>query len=329
MKQLLSLVLCIGAISLGVVTPAFSQSSGEAGSDDFKVRIKKDILKNEAMSSRKSEPVAVHEEVPGDSAASAMKLIQFKEHKNPEDKRARLAEGASLQTGSYCLASDGTLGTMGVVPADWGDGSDTPYYNNGVPLGCIALNPDELEGAGLELVEVNGEMVVQPIRIQLTVEDLQSFPITPADAHQERAPHTLKNYNTNFWADASVQEFQREIAGQQVQVRATPVSYSFVYGDGGQLGPVSYAGYQLGEDVWDEETPTSHKYTVPGDYQFSVVTGYRGEFSVDGGPWEVIDGTVERPSEGQLVRVWRTQVGLVADDCSAAQGAWGCTGTDR
>lgn len=47
--------------------------------------------------------------------------------------------------------------------------------------------------------------------------------------------------------------------------------------------------------------------------------------SADGGPWQVIDGTVSRTSDPQLVRVWRTQVGLVAEDCATGADAWSCT----
>lgn len=167
--------------------------------------------------------------------------------------------------------------------------------------------------------------MLRTVRVTLTTHDFDTFPITAATPQQERAPHTLKNYNTNFWANPNPQEFTRTINGQNVALRATPVSYTFDYGDGATLGPVTYPGYQLGADVWDQPTDTSHRYTDPGDYYFALTTTYRGEYSVEGGPWQVIDGTVSRTSDPQLVRVWRTKVGLVADDCAAGADAWGCT----
>lgn len=193
---------------------------------------------------------------------------------------------------------------------------------------CTPKTPEGQDPAPVEYVLPDGEVIEAPAPIVVTAEDFRNLGILPSTAHQERAPHTLKNYNTNFWASPQEQTFDIEMGGVPVQVRATPVSYRFDYGDGESLNTIN-AGYQLGEEVWDEPTPTSHKYVQPGDYTYSVATFYRGEFSVAGGPWQVIDGTGEAVSEGQLVRVWRTQVGLVADDCSADGGAWGCPGADR
>lgn len=193
---------------------------------------------------------------------------------------------------------------------------------------CTPKTPEGQDPAPVEYTLPDGEVIEAPAPIVVNAEDFRNLGILPSTAHQERAPHTLKNYNTNFWASPQEQTFDIEMGGVPVQVRATPVSYRFDYGDGESLNTVN-AGYQLGEEVWDEPTPTSHKYVQPGDYTYAVTTFYRGEFSVAGGPWQVIDGTGEAVSEGQLVRVWRTQVGLVADDCSADGGAWGCPGTDR
>lgn len=193
---------------------------------------------------------------------------------------------------------------------------------------CTPKTPEGEDADPVEYTLPDGEVIEAPAPIVVSAEDFQNLGILPSAAHQERAPHTLKNYNTNFWASPQEQTFDIEMGGVPVQVRATPVSYRFDYGDGESLSTVN-AGYQLGEEVWDEPTPTSHKYVQPGDFTYSVTTFYRGEFSVAGGPWQVIDGTGEAVSEGQLVRVWRTQVGLVADDCSVDGGAWGCPGADR
>lgn len=262
-------------------------------------------------------------DAPSTDAAAAVRLIYFDKPQGPN--RAPLQTGATPTPGTYCLANNGNLGVLSLVPTDWADGSDTPYNTPQGPIGCVPLTPAELQTAGLELAEENGQTVLRTVRTTLTTHDFDTFPITPATPHQERAPHTLKNYNTNFWADPNPQEFTRTINGQNVILRATPISYTFDYGDGAALGPITYPGYQLGTDVWDQPTDTSHRYTDPGDYYFTLTTTYRGEYSVDGGPWQVIEGTVSRTSDPQLVRVWRTQVGLVAGDCATDPDAWGCT----
>ncbi|MFW0112279.1 hypothetical protein [Rothia sp. CCM 9416] len=190
---------------------------------------------------------------------------------------------------------------------------------------CLPKTPHGQLADPIEYTLPNGETVTAPEPIIVTTEDFQNLGILPSEAHQERAPHTLKNYNTNFWASPQEQTFDIEMGGVPVQVRAIPISYTFTYGDGQTLNTTS-PGYQLGEDVWDQETPTSHKYAEPGDFNYSVTTYYRGEFSVAGGPWQVIDGTGDATSEPQLIRVWRVKTGLVADDCATNPSAWGCPG---
>ena len=304
-------------------SPSYAtDSQGKANDRDFSVDIREKYLK--AATITEQETIKQRTVDTGTNLGSAVNIIYFDKPVAPG--KAPVQRGASLREGSYCLAAEGEVGTLGLVPSDWNDGRESPYaLPQGRSLGCIPLSPADLEAAGLELTEENGQTVLRTIRVTLTTHDFDTFPIAAATPHQERAPHTLKNYNTNFWADPNPQEFTRTINGQNVVLRATPVSYTFDYGDGTALGPVAYPGYQLGADVWDQPTDTSHQYAEPGDYHFTLTTTYRGEYSVDGGPWQVIDGTVSRTSDPQLVRVWRTKVGLVADDCAAGADAWGCT----
>ncbi|WP_237204619.1 hypothetical protein [Rothia nasimurium] len=300
---------------------AHADDNGTISDDEFAVMI--DGYENGLVTAEdRVVPTTPINSEPLDTPAAGLKLIYFEA---PNDSnRARLQINGSVRSGTYCLATNGDLGVLSLVPPDWSDGSDTPYNTPQGTLGCVPLTPAELAAAGLEIAEENGQTVLRTIRVTLTTHDFDTFPIAPATPHQEKAPHTLKNYNTNFWADPNPQEFTRTINGQNVTLRATPVTYTFTYGDGSVLGPTSYPGQALGEDIWDQPTSTSHQYAEPGDYQFTLTTTYRGEYSVEGGPWQVIDGTVSRTSEPQLVRVWRTQVGLVADDCTTNPNAWGC-----
>lgn len=320
----LKLPIALASLILLVPQAVYANSNGESTDDGFKVGID-NVLEN--FETGHSGDVRKEKMSPTDTAgndvAAAVQLIYFDKPRGPN--RAALQVGATPTPGTYCLASNGNVGTLSLVPPDWADGSDTPYNTPQGTIGCVPLTPAELEAAGLELTEENGQTVLRTIRVTLTTHDFDTFPIAAATPHQERAPHTLKNYNTNFWADPNPQEFTRTINGQNVVLRATPVSYTFDYGDGSVLGPIPYPGYQLGADVWDQPTDTSHQYAEPGDYHFTLTTTYRGEYSVDGGPWQVIDGTVSRTSDPQLVRVWRTKVGLVADDCAAGADAWGCS----
>lgn len=196
---------------------------------------------------------------------------------------------------------------------------------DGVPYACVE-KAAEGEPVAYELPD--GTVVEAPEPIIVTVEDMKNLGLLASASHQERAPHTLKNYHTNFWVDPNPQTFNTTIGGVPVEVRATPINYTYHYGDGTNITTTN-PGYELGQDVWDQETGTSHQYTEPGDYEFSVTTFFRGEFSVAGGPWQVMEGTGEVTSDPQLVRVWRTEVGLVADSCTENPNSWGCPGAKK
>ncbi|WP_237189832.1 hypothetical protein [Rothia nasimurium] len=321
MKDLILKIVLVPIFFTLSVSHANATSEGKAEEDSFKVSIEKYEFGYSTNEEEQKDSKPVNQD-PLSTPGAAVRLIYFDQPTNPN--RAALQQGAAPTPGTYCLATNGNLGTLGLVPPDWSDGSDTPYNTPQGTIGCIPLTPTELADAGLELTEENGQPVLRTTRITLTTHDFNTFPIQAATPHQERAPHTLKNYNTNFWANPNPQEFTQTINGQNVTLKATPISYTYHYGDGTTLGPVTYPGYQLGEHIWDEETPTSHRYEQTGEYWFTLVTEYRGEYSVNGGPWQVIEGTVQRTSEPQLVNVWRVKVGLVADDCAANPEAWGC-----
>lgn len=174
----------------------------------------------------------------------------------------------------------------------------------------------------------DGSTIELPAPIVVTVEDMEELGLLASEPHQERAPHTLKNYHTNFWVNPNPQTFNTEIGGVPVEVRATPVRYTYHYGDGHELSTTN-PGHELGPDVWDQETATSHQYQEAQDYEFRATTFYRGEFSVAGGPWQVMDGLGEVTSEPMTVRVWRTEVKGVAEGCGQNSQAWGCPGSQK
>lgn len=58
---------------------------------------------------------------------------------------------------------------------------------------------------------------------------------------------------------------------------------------------------------------TAHAYTEPGPYTITMTTYYNGEFSVAGGPWQLIDGQAEVTSPGRAVTARTARPQLVAD----------------
>ena len=106
-----------------------------------------------------------------------------------------------------------------------------------------------------------------------------------------------------------------------MHVRATPVAYGWVFGDGTRLGPTASAGAP-----WPEADIT-HTYTAPGAVADRVDVSWAGTFAVAGGPAVAIPGqmTVAGPEVPVLVREARSElVATPAGDPSPGARAVPC-----
>jgi len=75
------------------------------------------------------------------------------------------------------------------------------------------------------------------------------------------------------------------LLGNQVRIRPTVESYTYVFGDGTTSGPTSSPG-----GIFPDGDIT-HAYTKAGTYTSHIDITYGGEFSVGGGAWIPIPDT--------------------------------------
>ncbi|MHA7175841.1 PKD domain-containing protein [Arthrobacter sp. Sr24] len=154
--------------------------------------------------------------------------------------------------------------------------------------------------------------------------EFQRTPVAAAEFGSQPGPHTLRGKETNVWATASTQIFNLTMLGQSVTITATPVAYTWNYGDGTLWGPTPIHGALLHQDRVGEQTQTSHIYTETGRLTISVTTHFDGSYSVNGGPELPIPGQGNIPSPAQPLTVWRAETHLYADDCFANPNGIGC-----
>jgi hypothetical protein len=157
----------------------------------------------------------------------------------------------------------------------------------------------------------------------------QSLPINAGTVVAQPSPHTLRGAETNFYADASQQQFDVTMFGQKVHVIATPVQYTWNYGDGNVFGPQPSMGGPLPQERWGEKTRTSHAYTNTGDFQVVLTTSFQGTYSVNGGPPLPIPGQGQFSAPPQTISVWRSVTRNYADDCNENPQGQGCPGAPR
>jgi hypothetical protein len=154
--------------------------------------------------------------------------------------------------------------------------------------------------------------------------EFDRLPINPGKLTAQPSPHTLRGAETNFYADAALQEFDITILAQRIHVIAKPVQYRWDYGDRSSLGPTTTMGGPLPQDRWGEKTRTSHAYAATGDFSVVLTTYFQGTYSVNGGPALPIPNQGQFSSAPQTVSVWRSVTRNYADDCITNPRGQGC-----
>ena len=140
----------------------------------------------------------------------------------------------------------------------------------------------------------------------VTLEDFRRIPWPPGVVHiQPTNGRTLVNVPTNVYLDAITRTQQLNLLGQNVTVRATPTTYTWNFGDGAKLR-TSDPGHAY------PDLRTTHTYTAPATTIITLTTTYRGDYSINGGPWIPIDGTVDIPTAPVPLTVIATHNELVA-----------------
>lgn len=114
---------------------------------------------------------------------------------------------------------------------------------------------------------------------------------------QPKGGRTLVNFQTNFYTpDNATLEKQVTIAGQDVVIHATPVDYTYVFGDGDSTSTPSPGGAYPNLDV-------THEYAKTDTFEVRLDTTYAGEFRIGDGEWTPIAETLTVAGQNQELEV--------------------------
>lgn len=126
----------------------------------------------------------------------------------------------------------------------------------------------------------------EPIVITVTREDFASMPVKPLVAAAGPDSGWLPVNMVNvLHAEAETQSMPMELLGVPVVVRATPVLYEWDLGDGNTISTTN-----PGKPFPSEAVSATYRYE--GWYDVQLTTTFSGQFSVAGGQWQDIDGTI-------------------------------------
>lgn len=151
-------------------------------------------------------------------------------------------------------------------------------------LRCAALNNNP--GA-----KATGSAKQEPVVVTVTQKDFAKLPVKPSVAHAgPPAGWVPVNAPVVLYAGDQEQELDTTLLDTPVSIRAVPVEYSWDLGDGNKI-VTSKPGEPYPSEL------ISHYYRSEGWYDVTLTTTFAGEFSVDGGEWQDINGTITVTSE--------------------------------
>ena len=154
----------------------------------------------------------------------------------------------------------------------------------------------------------------------------QSYNNPAGTGRAEGDPNVYKGDQINFYVDdGGPYRLEADMLAGHVEIELMPSSYVIEYGNGDQA-----THYTAGKPVTTyprerpRQTDTSYAYQRSGNFHAYATVHYTARFRVDGGPWQMMMVTPQATSDPLLVRVWWTDVGRVAGDCSYDDTRWGC-----
>ena len=154
----------------------------------------------------------------------------------------------------------------------------------------------------------------------------QSYNNPAGTGRAEGDPNVYKGDQINFYVDdGGPYRLEADMLAGHVEIELMPSSYVIEYGNGDQA-----THYTAGKPVTTyprerpRQTDTSYAYQRSGNFHAYATVHYTARFRVDGGPWQMMMVTPQATSDPLLIRVWWTDVGRVAGDCSYDDTRWGC-----
>ena len=175
----------------------------------------------------------------------------------------------------------------------------------------VAPEPDEDdEDEDTEEEDAPDDEESEPIIITITRSDFAELPLTQPRVHlQPERDWFLVNMDTLVYTDGSAQMLETTVLDVPVRVRATPVEFSWDFGDGSAPHITAQAGAP-----WPARD-IAHVYDREAqDVVITLTTTWSGEFQVAGqGPWIPIAGTTSTQSQSAPFRIEDAETRLVAD----------------
>jgi hypothetical protein len=127
---------------------------------------------------------------------------------------------------------------------------------------------------------------------------------------------TLAQFPNIFWSDVKTYEEPTGITVADVRLKFLPVKYVWNFGDGKSMtttGPGKPYDPALAKTTQDAEKnyKNIHRYGMTGTFNVTVTVVFNGQYSVNGGDWIDIAGSVQATSPSRPLTVYQARAELV------------------
>ena len=153
-----------------------------------------------------------------------------------------------------------------------------------------------------------------------TAADFRRLPLAPPTLRvQPDTGRVLVNLPLITMTDATPQLLVTDLLGHDVEVDATPTSYSWDFGDGSAPLVTTSPGHPYpGHDV-------SHAYAAAGTFRVTLTVTYSGRYRLAGTTtWLPVAGTASTTATSPPILAEEAPSRLVATDCAANPRPAGC-----
>lgn len=209
------------------------------------------------------------------------------------------------------------------TPGQPGSGDRGSSSGGSGPLLCTTPIP---ASAGLCTITYIGPTTPRASGIPtITITDIATFVPTPGRQQMEPDGWTIAGLDTNFYAITGQHVVNGTLLGRPADVRFTPTTYLWAYGDGTRATKNTAGGTWAALGIPEfEPTPTSHVYDQVGEYTITLSIVFTAEYRFAGGPWHSVVGTITLPANDLHIRAGTAKTVLVEHDCAQNPAGPGC-----
>jgi hypothetical protein len=159
----------------------------------------------------------------------------------------------------------------------------------------------------------------------VTLSDLVSFRPAPGTDHSQPTGWALVGLDTNFYATTPSELQHGTLLGQRADVRFTPVTWHWTYGDGTTATHTTAGATWAAQHIHEfDPTATSHIFHTRGNHTIDLDIQFAVEYRYADNDWTPVEGTIDARTNQLTLTTETIKTVLVNQNCNQNPNGPGC-----